>query len=132
MYLDYETYQSMGGTLAEADALSVLQRASDDVDALTFSRIVKLGWDKLTEFQQQKVLAFCKEQAEFLFNNADAVESALTSYAINGVTMQFGNDALYSVVNGSPVSNRALALLRPTGLASQMVYQDEVHPDALA
>ena len=132
MYLDYLTYTGMGGTLTQAQASPVLQRASDMVDKLTFNRIVAVGWDRLTTYQQQQVEKFCFYQAEFLFENADAVESAMTSYAINGVSMQFGNPSLYSVVGGLPVSNMAMSYLESTGLVSRMVYAREVHPDALA
>lgn len=131
MYLDYATYQAMGGTLPEADVLPKLREASDTIDTLTFNRITALGWDRLTEFQREKVSAACFHQAEFLVENADAVQSAMTEYSINGVTMKFGNAALYTLRSGVPVDNMAWSLLKQTGLTSRMATYREVEPYAL-
>ena len=78
MYLTYEEYEAMGGLELEADILPQLQTASDYIDRLTYNRI--FDFDKLTEFQQDKVKRACMVQAEFLYQNQDAVSSALDSY----------------------------------------------------
>lgn len=132
MYVDFATYQSMGGTLPESEITPRLVEASGMIDALTFNRIVALGWDRLTEFQREKVTAACVRQAEFLVENADAVQSALTEYSINGVTMKFGNAALYELRGGMPVENMAWSLLKQTGLTSHMATYREVEPYALS
>ena len=119
MYATYADYQARGGVQPQGVIAPLLQRASDDCDALTFGRVAHLGFDNLTEFQQAQIKAFCCEQADFLEANADAVESAMEAYAINGVSMKFGNAALYSVRSGLPVSNRAWALLEATGLTAR-------------
>lgn len=127
MYADYAYYIDVyngGGTQGEMEPL--LQRASDAVDALTFSRIVAVGWDKLTDFQRDLVRRACCLQADFLRENGDAVESALSSYSINGVSIQFGNVALYKVVGGVAIENQAYSLLLRTGLASLMACPREV------
>ena len=116
------------GELGTAEVAPLLEEASAAIDAVTFCRIVAVGWDRLTEFQQDRVRRACCVQADFLHENADAVRSALTSYSINGVSMEFGNAALYEVVGGTPVANAAMALLRQTGLASLMAYPQEVRP----
>lgn len=125
-YADYDWYAyEYGGGAGEGIAL-YLDRASDAIDALTFNRIRALGWDSLTEFQRGNIRRACCVQAEFLADNADALDTALSAYAINGVSMQFGNGALYQVVGGVPVANAALALIRATGLASLMAWRREV------
>lgn len=132
MYVDYATYQSRGGELPEAVITTRLVEASDMIDALTFNRIVAIGWEHLTAFQQSKVTAACVRQAEFLVENADAIQSALSEYSINGVTMKFGNAALYELRGGIPVENMAWSLLKQTGLTSRMATYREVEPDALS
>lgn len=127
MYADYAYYeQTYGGTAAEEDITPKLQAASDAIDVLTFSRINAIGWEKFTKFQQDKILRACCIQADFLFENADAVESAMTHYSINGVTMEFGNASLYQVIDGTAISNAAYSLLKLTGLASRFIYPPEV------
>lgn len=128
MYVDYETYVANGGTASEQDITPKLATASDNVDALTFYRIRRKGWDALTEFQREQLERAIVVQAEFLYENADAVESAMEEYSINGVTMKFGNKALYSIESGIPINNVALTLIQSTGLASRMATYSEVEP----
>ncbi len=127
MYADWTYYSEVyGGSADRADIEPRLEQASDTADALTFGRIAGIGWDDLTEFQRGKVQRFCCIQADFLLDNADAVESAMSAYAINGVSMQFGNAALYCVVDGLPVSNAAKKLLEQTGLSCRLAMGREV------
>lgn len=128
MYATFTDYQAQGGQASEQDITPKLQAASDAVDALTFNRIVGKGFENLTTFQQEKVKRFCCLQADFLLENADAVESAMTHYSINGVTMEFGNAALYQIVEGLAVSNAAISLLNQTGLTSRLLTPKEVEP----
>lgn len=127
-YADYATYKANGGTAPERDILPMLDAASDAIDALTFDRINAIGWDRLTERQRDLVERACCLQADFLLDNGDAVYSAMTRYSINGVTMEFGNAALYRVVGGVAVSNQAWRLLMRTGLACLMARGREVEP----
>lgn len=127
MYADWTYYsETYGGSGAQAEVEPLLERASDDIDNLTLSRICAIGWDKLTDFQRSKIQRACCIQADFLRENADAVESAFKEYAINGVKMVFGNDALYKVIDGVAMSNAAYALLKQTGLTSLFAYPQEV------
>lgn len=126
-YADYAYYAGEYGGEADYDEMvPLLESASDTIDKLTFGRIAVAGFDNLTGFQQAKIKRACCLQADFMLDNADALDSSIESYAINGVSMTFGNPALYSVVGGLPVCNAALALLRATGLASGFAYPCEV------
>lgn len=126
MYADYGDYVDCGGTATVEEITPYLAKAQDDIDALTFSRIVAIGWDNLTGFQQSMVCRAVCAQADFLRENGDAVESAMSSYAINGVSMTFGNAALYTIQDGVAVSNRAMGYLRRTGLPALIAYPREV------
>lgn len=126
-YADWTYYsEEFGGAGEQAVIEPMLVRASDAVDALTYCRINAIGWDALTEFQREKVRRACCLQADFLAGNAEALESPLESYSINGVAMSFGNAALYTLVGGVPVANSALSLLRATGLTARLFHPSEV------
>lgn len=127
-YADYAYYVEQGGTGAQRDILPLLDAASDAIDALTFDRIRAIGWERLTDFQRDLVMRACCKQADFLYDNADAVGSAMTRYSINGVTMEFGNAALYRVVGGVAVSNEAYRLLARSGLTCLLARGREVEP----
>ena len=127
LYADWAYYSgTYGGAASEEEITPKLAAANDACDALTFSRINAIGWDGLTPLQQDCVRRFCCIQADFLLENADAVDSAMTRYAINGVSMEFGNASLYTVRNGVAVSNRAMAVLSQSGLASLIAFPPEV------
>lgn len=97
-----------------------LHLASDAIDALCYGRIRKIGFDKLTEFQQEKVKKAVCLHAKFLLTYGDLLNSPLSSYGINGVSMSF--DASKVVTQGGVTTNQAvMQQLRQSGLATRLI-----------
>lgn len=116
-YVNYAQYTALGyDTLTETNAERYLADASRNVDSLTFNRIVAQGYDNLTEFQQGIIQEVVCKQADFLFDNADAINSILKGYSINGVSMDFSGGLNVAYVNGIPVQSSVLAILDQSGL----------------
>lgn len=116
-YVTAEEYTALGYDAVPQDKLDAyLRDASRNIDALTFNRIVAKGFEKLTPFQQELIKEVCCKQADFLYENADAIASIMSSYSINGVSMQFGTGFNIVVENGMPIQNTVLSLLKQTGL----------------
>ena len=119
-YIPYVTaseYAELGySDIPPSDRDTYLLEASRNVDTLTFNRIVAKGFDNLTEFQQDLIREVCCKQAEFLFDNKDAIASILDSYSINGVSMHFGSGFNVIVEGGLPIQNTVYSLLKQTGL----------------
>lgn len=116
-YVNYAQYTALGyDTLTEDNAERYLADASRNVDSLTFNRIVAQGYDNLTEFQQGIIQEVVCKQADFLFDNADAINSILKGYSINGVSMDFSGGLNVAYVNGIPVQSSVLAILDQSGL----------------
>ena len=116
-YVTPEEYTALGYTEIPTEELEqFLRDASRQIDTLTFNRIVKRGFEKLTPFQQELIQEVVCKQAGFLFENNDAINSILDSYAINGVSMNFGSG--FNVLNqaGVPIQKTVYALLEQTGL----------------
>ena len=116
-YVTPEEYRALGYADIPAQQLEdFLRDASRQVDALTFNRIVKRGFEHLTPFQQELIQEVVCKQADFLFENNDAINSIFDSYAINGVRMDFGTG--FNVLNqaGVPIQKTVYALLEQTGL----------------
>lgn len=124
MYTPYVTsteYTEMGYDSIPSESLDkALTDASRNIDTLTFNRIVRFGFDKLTEFQQGIVKEVVCKQADFLYENADAIASVFDSYAINGVSMQFGTGFNIRMENGTPVQINVYSLLEQTGLCCRL------------
>ena len=95
-YVPYATPEyytdTYGGTLIlENDIARALQIASRHIDSLTYNRIVGRGFSSLTQFQQDIIQDVVCQQADFETENADEINSILSSYSINGVSAQFGS-----------------------------------------
>lgn len=120
-YVDEGYYKTTfkGECIPGKDVERSLETASMHIDSLTYNRIVGRGFANLTPFQQDTIKKVCCMQAEFEHENADLIESVLKSYAINGVSMSFGESWNVKVENGVAIRRDAYSLLCQTGLCSR-------------
>ena len=88
---DYYQDQYDGDIIPEEKIEKALKQASRHIDSLTYNRIVSQGFSSLTEFQQEVIREVVCMQADFEYENADEINSVLSSYSINGVSAQFGS-----------------------------------------
>lgn len=95
---------------------AVLKRAGRDVDTLTFCRIRTLGWEGLTPFQQGAVADVVKELAQFREANQETLESTVSGYSLNGVSVQYAGGVGVKRIGGVVIPGSLYALLEQTGL----------------
>lgn len=93
-----------------------LKEASRDIDTLTFNRIVEVGVENLTDFQQTIIKDVACKLADFKFSNKDLLESILNSYSINGVGMNFDKSWNVKIIKGVVIPKDLYSLLEQTGL----------------
>ena len=117
---DYARY-CPGGTISGDKLDAALERASSQIDALCYGRIRRAGFDNLTEFQQDCIRRATCLHAEFLSAYADALESPLQSYGINGVSMTFDANRVRQQ-GGVTTSGEVYGLLLQNGLAHRGVW----------
>lgn len=102
--------------MKSADVIQHLERASEDIDALTYCRIpAKGGLEALTPAQQEIVSSVTAQLAVWRHRYMEAVESPFSSYSINGVSMSMEPKNVITV-EGVTVPRRIYALLCNTGL----------------
>ena len=126
--MSYEPYASPGyyqgkyeGTLIEDDDLKkALVQASRHIDSLTYNRSVGRGFSNLTRFQQDIIQDVVCQQADFETENADEINSILSSYSINGVSAQFGSSWNIFTDKGVAMKRDLYALLCQTGLCCRL------------
>jgi hypothetical protein len=126
--MSYESYttpeyytDTYGGTLIlENDIARALQIASRHIDSLTYNRIVGRGFSSLTQFQQDIIQDVVCQQADFETENADEINSILSSYSINGVSAQFGSSWNVFTDKGVAMKRDLYALLCQTGLCCRL------------
>lgn len=120
-YVTAQDYMDMGyDAIPVEDLDSALKDASRQVDSLTFNRIVKRGFENLTEFQQGIIKEVVCRHAGFLYENADALSSVFDSYSINSVSMKFGTGFNVMSEGGIPIERTLYALLEQTGLCCRL------------
>ena len=126
--MSYEPYatpeyytDTYGGTLIlENDIERALQIASRHIDSLTYNRIVGRGFSSLTQFQRDIIQDVVCQQADFETENADEINSILSSYSINGVSAQFGISWNVFTDKGVAMKRDLYALLCQTGLCCRL------------
>lgn len=119
-YADADYYKStyQGTEIPEGELSSLLSRASDDVDSMTFHRIGgNAGFMALTPFQQGQVKKAVCAQADYLHDFGDAAALGLSGYSVGDVSVSMGNGS-----GGTVYSPQARRLLLPTGLLNRGVY----------
>lgn len=121
-YVTVEYYRNTydGTLIPEDDLKKALKQASRHVDSLTYNRIVGRGFSNLTAYQQEIIREVVCMQADFEYENADEINSVLSSYSINGVSAQFGSS--WNVFTGKGVAMKCdvYALLQQTGLCCML------------
>ena len=113
-----ETYK--GSIIPEEEQEKALRQASRHIDSLTYNRIVGRGFSSLTEFQQEVVQEVVCQQADFECENADEINTILSSYSLNGASVQFGSSWNVFTDKGVAMMRDVYALLSQTGLCSRL------------
>ncbi len=121
VYADEEYYKTEygGSTVPDNELTGALKKASQHIDSLTFGRIGGQEFFNLTPFQQGTIREVCCLQADFEYENADMINTVLKNYAINGVSMSFGDSWNVNVENGVAIRRDAYAMLCRTGLCTR-------------
>ena len=120
MYQTYATaadYAAVGSDLIpEEEREKALRTASRHIDALTFNRIAGCGFSNLTAFQKELISEAVCLQADFEYENKDELESILSSYSINGVSVKFGDSWNVLIQGGIATRKDIYDLIKQTGL----------------
>ena len=121
-YASKEYYQNeyQGSIVPEDKLLKAIRQASRHIDSLTFNRIVGQGFSNLSRYQQELIREVTCQQADFETENADEIDTILQSYAINGVSAQFGSSWNVITEQGVAMKRDVYALLCQTGLCCRL------------
>lgn len=123
-YADAAYYSSTdgygGSTVPEEKLYRALKDASRHIDTLTFNRIVGQGFENLTEFQQEIIREAVCRQADFEYENRDEIESILSGYSINGVSMTIQPGWNLFADQGIAMQKATYSFLEQTGLCCRL------------
>ena len=113
-----ETYG--GSQIPENELERALTQASRHIDSLTYNRIVGRGFSNLTVFQQDVIREVVCQQADLEYENADEINTILSSYSLNGASVQFGSSWNVYTEKGVAIKRDVYALLSQTGLCCRL------------
>ena len=118
MYADPDYYlKTYRGKLDFDSANEALTKASMHIDSLTYNRIVDIGFENLTKYQQDVIKYSECMLADWETENEDYLNSILSNYSVNGASMSFTGNALGVVIsNGVAVSRDVYMYLQKSGL----------------
>lgn len=111
MYVDEAYYTDFSGQI-EKKLNSKLERASDQIDALTFNRIVGIGFNNLTEFQKDKIKKAVCLHANFMDQYGEYIDMPLSGFSAGSTSVSFNANK----VNGVTTTQEVLNYLKQTGL----------------
>lgn len=117
LYADEEYYLGeYGGTTIPEEILgAILERASDQIDSMTYNRIVAVGLTGLTPFQQARIKKAVCAQADFITQYGEFTDIPLQGFSAGGISMSFSGDRINGVATSRTVQN----YLSQTGLTSR-------------
>lgn len=121
-YVTPEYYQNnyKGSAVPTDDLEFALRQSSRHIDSLTYNHIVGRGFFNLTEFQREIIREVVCQQADFEHENADEISTILSSYSLNGASVQFGSSWNVFADKGVAMKRDVYALLSQTGLCCRL------------
>lgn len=112
-YVDNTYYQEVfGGEILQDNIDRKLNRSSEQIDTLTYNRIVSKGFYNLTEFQQDKLKNAICIHAEFIEQYGAYIDIPLSGFSAGSTSVSFNANK----VNGITTTQEVLNLLKQTGL----------------
>lgn len=92
-YVDSDYYKSIykGSTITDDELDNRLELASDKIDSLTYNRIVGIGFDSLTAFQQEKIKKAVCAQADFMYKYGDYLNFPFQKYVAGSTELDFNS-----------------------------------------
>lgn len=127
LYVNKEYYKdTFKGTLLSDDEIEkYLELAQEKIDDITFNRIVKIGFDNLTDFQKEKISKAICYQAEHIFKNGFNNEdnSDVSSYSVLDISVNVKDKDTIEKTKAEKenISEVAYSLIHKTGLDCRLM-----------
>lgn len=112
----FDTFE--GNKIPDDDVKKYLELAQEKIDSITFNRIVKIGFDNLTDFQKEKIQRAICYQAEYILENG-LETSNIASYSVLDINVSVGNKNTSASINH--MSEIAYDLIHKTGLDCRLL-----------
>ena len=121
-YVTKEYYINIfkGTEIASDDVEKHLELAQEKIDDITFNRIVKIGFDNLTDFQKENIQKAVCRQAEYYFKNGINSSSSVSSYSVLDITVNVDNSS-ETEAQKACMDEFAYMYIKKTGLMGRLL-----------
>lgn len=125
LYVDKKYYSDefKGNEVPIDEIEKYLRLAQEKIDSITFNRIVAIGFNNLTKFQQEKIRDAIYYQAEYIYengyNNEDNRDAS--SYSVLDISVSVDNsNSNKTIAQRKNMSEMAYDYVHKTGLDSKL------------
>lgn len=125
LYVDKKYYidEFKGNKVPINEIEKYLRLAQEKIDSITFNRIVAIGFNNLTKFQQEKIKDAICYQAEYIYvngyNNEDNRD--VSSYSVLDISVSVDNsNSNKTIAQRKNMSEMAYDYVHKTGLDSKL------------
>lgn len=125
LYIDKKYYfdEFKGNKVPINEIEKYLRLAQEKIDSITFNRIVAIGFNNLTKFQQEKIKDAICYQAEYIYlngyNNEDNRD--VSSYSVLDISVCVDNsNSNKTIAQRKNMSEMAYDYVHKTGLDSKL------------
>lgn len=125
LYVDKKYYSDefKGNKVPINEIEKYLRLAQEKIDSITFNRIVAIGFNNLTKFQQEKIKHAICYQAEYVYvngyNNED--NRNVSSYSVLDISVSVDNsNSNKTIAQRENMSEMAYDYVHKTGLDSKL------------
>lgn len=118
-YVDNTYYYNIyNGTISASDLSKYLKLASEKIDEVTFNRIVRIGFNNLTDFQKEKVKEAVCYQADYIYENGYDEENmrGISSYSVLDISVTKDGNGTITEAKKKHMSSYAYDQIQKTGL----------------
>lgn len=119
----YYSNEFNGNILPEDEIEKYLKLAQEKIDSITFNRIVAIGFNNLTKFQQEKIRDAVCYQAEYIYTNGYNNENNrdVSSYTVLDISVSADNsNSNKTIAQKENMSETAYDYVHKTGLDSKL------------
>ena len=100
------------GDLADNELNLKLQLSSEKIDTMTFNRIVKIGFNNLTKFQQEKVILAVCFQANYIIENENYNISGMSGFSVLDISINYDKNN-QTEASRNDMSDKAFDFITP-------------------
>ncbi len=118
-YVDFNFYsKTYHGSLGEKEFETKLDEAQEKIDEVTFNRIVGVGFNKLTPFQQEKIKKALCYQIDYIVENGNEDSDDVSGYSVLDISVTV-NSTDRNEARKLHISSMGYSLLKKTGLTNR-------------